>query len=333
MKRFYNMKISTKLVISFIFVAIIAGIVGMVGIFSISSLDKSDKILYEHMTKPISQMSDISTAFQRTRVNLRDSILATSTADIQANLSKIEERNVEIDNLSEEFEKTIISEEMREAYDRFLAARNEYNTYLNDFNNLVKANKDEEAFKMLAETSDFGIASRVEQDVIDEIIEMKVSDAEDTSNSNTNQASNAIMIMIIVIIFAIMIALALGLFLSRIISKPIKLLADAADKLALGDVDVNVKSTSKDEIGKLMYSFQKMVDNIKVQAIAADKIGDGDFSEDIIPKSEKDVLTTSMKNINENLRSLVKEAGMLTKAAVEGKLDTRGDAEKFKSHK
>ena len=72
MKRFYNMKISTKLVISFIFVAIIAGIVGMVGIFSINSLDKSDTILYENMTKPISQMSDISTAFQRTRVNLRD---------------------------------------------------------------------------------------------------------------------------------------------------------------------------------------------------------------------------------------------------------------------
>ena len=43
-------------------------------------------------------------------------------------------------------------------------------------------------------------------------------------------------------------AITLGVFISRIISKPIGKMVDAADRLALGDVDVNVEAETKDEI-------------------------------------------------------------------------------------
>ena len=330
MKWFYNLRIGTKLVSSFIVVAIIAAVVGVVGVVNIIEINNSDTLLYKNMTVPISQMADVSTSFQRLRVNLREAILADKQADIETFITDIGARRTDIDNYSEEFKQTITSTDMTQAYEEFLANRKTYASFLDSFFDLVRANKDTEAFDMLSATGAFGAASSAEQKSIDTIVSMKVSDAENSATNNSNTADRAIIIMLIVIAAAVIIAVILGLFLSNIISKPVKLLADAADKLALGDVNVKIKSTTKDEIGKLMTSFQKMIENVKEQARMAEKISNGEFDEVIVPKSENDILSVSMRNMELNLVNLVGEAKMLTKAAVEGKLDTRGSAENFK---
>lgn len=329
MQWFYNLKISAKLLSSFVFVALIAAIVGVVGIVNINHIAESDDVLYNNMTVPIVQMSNISTNFQRMRVNLRDAITAQSQEDIQANLVKVEERRADIDKESEAFGAKIISAEMQTAFDEFILARKEYAAQLEKFKPLVLENKDAEAVAFMLETTDFGKAARAEQDIIAKIIEMKNADAENRAIENAALAEQVIITMIIVIAVGALIAVVLGIFLSNIISRPMKILADAADKLAVGDVNVDIKSKTKDEIGKLMNSFALMVENIKVQAGIAEKIAAGDFSMTVVPKSENDILMKSFKQVVSNLSSLVQEAGMLTKAAVEGKLATRGNAANF----
>lgn len=329
MQWFYNLKISTKLLSAFIVVAIVAAIVGAVGISNMNKLSKSDEELYQNMTVPISQMSDISTAFQRLRVNVRDAIAANDATSIEDFITRMGERRVEIDTNATAFKETILSDEMTAAYEEFVQARVNYASYLEEFYALVRANKDAEATALISETTPFGLASRAEQDIIDKIIMMKVEDADKKSQDNKDMASSATTTMIIVIVVGVVIAILLGVFLSNIISRPMKLLANAADKLSVGDVNVNIKAKTKDEIGKLMGSFEKMVENIKLQAASAEKIANGDFSENIVMKSENDILSSSFKLVIENLRNLVKEAGMLTKAAIDGRLDTRGNAANF----
>lgn len=75
MQWYKNLKIGVKLILAFIAVAMLAGVVGIVGVVNILALDKSDTELYENMTIPISQVSDMSTSFQRIRVNLRSAIM------------------------------------------------------------------------------------------------------------------------------------------------------------------------------------------------------------------------------------------------------------------
>ena len=330
MQWFYNLKISTKLLSAFIFVAIIAAVVGIVGIVNIKTLNKSDTVLYENMTVPIVQMSFISTDFQKNRVALRDAIIAENTEDIESIITKINDTRTEIDQYADEFNDTIISQKMTTAYDEFVVAREDYSVQLEKFYELVRANKDADATVFASATGDFGKASTIEQASIANIIEMKVADANDKAIANTKLADTAVFTMILVIIIGVVIAMILGIWLSSIISRPIKLLAESADKLALGDVNVNIKSKSKDEIGKLMTSFGKMVDNIKDQASTAERIANGDFTENVVLKSENDILAKSMKSMIENLRNLLSETVSLTKAAVEGRLDTRGNAETFK---
>ncbi len=148
--------------------------------------------------------------------------------------------------------------------------------------------------------------------------------ADVTAGANTLR--NIILVIALVII-------ALGIFLAivlgKMISRPIGELSRIADKLAMGEVDVEVTFRSKDEIGKLMDSFKRMIDNTKNQAAAAERITSGDLLVEIEPRSDKDVLAISMKSVIESLRALVQETHMLTAAASEGELDTRGNADRF----
>ncbi len=62
---------------------------------------------------------------------------------------------------------------------------------------------------------------------------------------------------------AIAISLLAGYFIAIKISKPIKVLNEAAGKVAEGDVNVTVTNDAQDEVGKLASSFNVMVGNIK----------------------------------------------------------------------
>lgn len=131
------------------------------------------------------------------------------------------------------------------------------------------------------------------------------------------------------IILEILLLLFIGLFVSKIIVKPLKRLVQVSNTLAEGDVDISVEFSSKDEVGILIDSFGKMVDNIKHQADVAEKIAKGDLNVIIKPKSEKDILSNSMALVADTLNNLVKETEMLTSSAIEGELSTRGDTGKF----
>jgi methyl-accepting chemotaxis protein len=134
----------------------------------------------------------------------------------------------------------------------------------------------------------------------------------------------------IAITLAMVLAVGLGFILARIIGVPVKNAAAAAAKLATGDVNVQIAGReTKDEIGMLGKAFTVLVARTKEQAEAAHQISAGNLSVEVTPRSGEDVLGTALQKAILSLRGLVAEAGMLSKAAVEGKLATRGNAEKF----
>ena len=118
--------------------------------------------------------------------------------------------------------------------------------------------------------------------------------------------------MIIVILIGVAMAIFLGLFISRIISKPIRKIAEAADKLAEGDVNVKLEATSKDEIGNLVQSFSRMAANIKEQAYAVEKIAEGDLTIQVKVKSENDLMG---KKLSEMIKTNNEVLGNISSAA------------------
>ncbi len=118
-------------------------------------------------------------------------------------------------------------------------------------------------------------------------------------------------------------------FFTKKILKPVYNLKSAANSLALGDVDIELNSNSKDEIGQLGTSFGHLVSYLKEKSTAAERISDGDLGIEIDSKSDKDLLSKSMKKMVDNIRAVVSEVKEMNHSAIDGNLSVRSNTEKF----
>ncbi len=131
------------------------------------------------------------------------------------------------------------------------------------------------------------------------------------------------------LVLAFIVAIFIGYFMSKLITHPIIGLQKAAQRVARGDTDFKIDVTREDEFGKLQISFHEMVININEKVEVADRIALGDMTVVINQSSDKDLLSKSMQKLKDTLKNLIDELNQLTQAAQEGKLKTRGNADKY----
>ncbi len=137
-----------------------------------------------------------------------------------------------------------------------------------------------------------------------------------------------------VFIFSIaLFIVAITLLFNNKIIGPLKAWKKSSEKLSIGDVSDNPElekyTGANNEVGLLSRVFLELGQSIKEKATFAERVADGDLTVRIEPKSESDILAISMDKVVYSLQSLVDEAQMLTQAAVDGELSTRGNADKF----
>jgi methyl-accepting chemotaxis protein len=104
------------------------------------------------------------------------------------------------------------------------------------------------------------LASR---ELLSKIIEMNEMLAKESGNAATAVARNAKLMLIGAMLAAVLLSLGLGFFIARMISMPVKLLSAEAEKIAHGDLSVEIYHRSQDEIGQLADSFREMVSNLR----------------------------------------------------------------------
>lgn len=147
-------------------------------------------------------------------------------------------------------------------------------------------------------------------------------------NRMVDDQQKTMWLVIVIGMLTLVVGTGIGIVTARMIARPIKELAEAADKLAVGDVQVNVVSTTQDEIGTLMNSFAQMVSSIREQALAAEKIAVGDLTVKVKVRSDSDLLGKNLNKCIDNIKLMVTDVAMLSSAAVAGQLATRADAAK-----
>ncbi len=294
MKWFYNLKISIKLIIGFMLVAAIAGVIGVIGIMSLKSVENADTELYKRNVIGLELIGDLSTTYQQFRVSSHDLMLDKEEVNKDKYLSPANKAFSEVKSLLKEYGDREISNENRKQYDAVVKALEEYEPVKDKTIKLVmEGNMDEAKAYAFGEGT---LSAAAVDKAISDISTYNEQSAKERSDSNTANANNAIVTMIILVTVGMAIAIFLGLFISRIISNPVKKMVAAADRLAVGDVNVKVEATTRDEIGSLMEAFGRMVENIRKQAVAVEKIADGDLTIQVQVKSQQDLLG---KKLNE----------------------------------
>lgn len=299
MKWFYNLKISAKLILGFIIVALIAGMIGLVGIININNINRLDTDMYERHVVQLSELIPVTQGYQLMRVGLREIVALDDIASKNHSAATIDENYKVVVESLQRFGKSITDTRVQNAYDILIdVITNRFPAYKENVIQLAMANKKDQAIKMLS-AEGAALNDEISQ-AVDELIRLKIELASAASDTNSAAAKTSILTMVVLIIAGVVISIALGIFISRVISNPVKKLERAADKLALGDVNINIEATTaKDEIGKLMHSFSNMVENIRSQAFTAERIAGGDLTVDVEIKSEDDLLGKKLHELVE----------------------------------
>lgn len=335
MKWFYNMKIAAKLLFGFILVALIAGLVGVMGIINLQTIEQNDTELYDNCTVPITQISNLSTAFQRIRVNIRDVVLAQTDEEKNGFITSLNDRKKEIDALVPEIGKTLLTKEGQDEYQVLTNSLTAFYTTLDKEMAFAENNNDQEAINMMSEKSEGGVASRAVQDSLGRLNDMKDSLAQQRADSNKATGNSARITMIIIAAAAVIIALILGIFLSTIISRPIGKLVDVAGKISGGDLNVEINVNTKDEIGALERAFKTMAENIN------DVISNINSASEQVASGAKQVSASSMAlsqgateqaSSVEELTASIEEISSQTKLNAENAVQANGLAEAVKEN-
>jgi methyl-accepting chemotaxis protein len=110
---------------------------------------------------------------------------------------------------------------------------------------------------------------------------------------------------LITIVMVILLLAALAYWISRTITKPLALAVNVAEQLAVGDMNVLIEISSKDETGQLLQAMQKVVASMKTVSSAAMKIADGDLTVNVEQRSENDELLIALNSMTGKLRDVV----------------------------
>ncbi|HEX6037809.1 MCP four helix bundle domain-containing protein, partial [Longimicrobium sp.] len=327
MRWFNDLRLSAKLLSSFVFVAVMAAVVGAVGIRSIHAIEQADTRLYERMQVPTAHLGAMIRNFQGVRINLRDLADAETPAARTDAETRVREQVAALDSLQTLYVASIASPEMQAAYDRYAALRGSYGEHRDRAIALSLAGRGDEAKTVLA-----GDAKQIARDVIasmDSMAALKVRHAGALAAENSALAGKATRTMLLLVAGAVALAVGLGVLLARLIGRPVAGMAAVAQRLAQGDVDQRVEHASRDEVGSLAESFRGMIGYLRDVAGAADALARGDLSVRVAPRSDRDVLSRAVAGTTASLTNVLHETSALIDAARDGRLDVRGDAQRF----
>lgn len=322
-----NLKTGVKLIGAFVVVAMIAGAIGFLGIRNIKAIDEADTQLYQNMTVPISELADMGVALQRIRVNFRDAILAENTSDLASYVTTVNSLTGELDKKTAEFEKTILKDNVRQAHAQFVKTWTEFKPMKDNIMSLASQGKDKEALVALRAAT---VTARAVEASLDNLQRLKVEAAKQTSDSNSAIADSAVTTMLTFLGFGVALALVAGVVISRSITVPLGKGVAMMQEMAKGHLGTRLRLGRRDEIGVLADAMDAFSDDLQLSVVGTmKKVAVGDLSGEVAPKDAQDEITPALKATIEALRGLVAEANLLSKAAVEGRLSTRGNAQKF----
>ncbi|ODU55161.1 MAG: chemotaxis protein, partial [Clostridium sp. SCN 57-10] len=259
--------------------------------------NNADTLLYEDNTLSLQYAGNAATYYQLLRYNVAEMIILQDELQKETYAKKFENFVTMVQQNLDLYDAGIIEEEDRALFDTVSTAWKEYKSYAQEMTQLTRSGDYDGVKDILTGKAD-AVGTQV-QDSIAKLVVYNENGGEKRSNSNTTQAYVSAAVMAAAMLAGMIAAILLAMFISRTISKPVAHIVDAANKLAQGDIEVEVDIATKDEMGTLAHAFAGIVENIRGQAYAAERIAEGDLTVDVSIRSEHDLLGKKLRELVE----------------------------------
>lgn len=384
MNWFYNLKIGKKLLVSFGVVLLLMLCACLYLVSSMKKIDKDYNVLISKKAYAFAYSEGALGKFNQSAANLRQYIIDGNPDNVEKLRKNMSVGNERIKNIAPLLE----TEEGKKLFSNFQDRITAFEQYAEHVISLVKSREAAGGAQRAAVEkqlldylgSNTGIVANM-ADAGEAVASRQEQRIEAGVEENDASVGKALMVSVAVSTIGVIFSFCIALFIARVISRPMSKLTEAADKVACGDININIESETRDEIGILSKSFKIMIDTIKsllnetdslIKAIQEGKLDirgksaafAGAWSEQVsginklidafvapfnvtaeyveriskgdVPPKITDTYYGDFNEIKNNLNKcleavdgLVNETLMLSSAAVDGRLNTRGDVSKF----
>ena len=261
---FDKLQIRTRLFIGYTIIVVLMILSGAYTLNRISYVASRTTELYEHPFTVRKAVRSATINFWKTHYKLKDAVSAQNNAALNTNLG-------EMANYEKQF-----SSDMELVKERFLGKKEDVEDVLRVYGEwqqlrdqavaALMANKREMAGQLIAkiDAKQFVVMDKE----MGHILAFTDSKAASFVKESQDSARDAYALVLLLIIASIIITVLIAVFLTRSITIPLYQAVTVAERVAGGDLTVAVPMTaSRDELGSLLQTFQRMVTNLRSQTL------------------------------------------------------------------
>jgi methyl-accepting chemotaxis protein len=263
---FSNMKLATKLFGAFaIVLALMAGL-GFYAIVQLSTVNGSTIDLATNWMPSIRNYLSIKSDMNRVRVLEYRAILADDPPAIAQVRTELDKQNTKVQTLVDQQRALVSTLEEQKLYQTFTSALGAFLAEHRKVIDLASAGNDGEATKTMQGESlkQYNLL----RETLDKLSDTNVEGGDAAAASAAQTYATARMYVVGALIFCVIVALLMAWTITRNITRPIGVAVEVANKLARGDMSVQIDVHGKDETAQLLQAMKEMA------AVTASSVGD-----------------------------------------------------------
>ncbi|MDR1670035.1 MAG: methyl-accepting chemotaxis protein, partial [Oscillospiraceae bacterium] len=305
-----NLKVSMKLIVSFIIVIVLAVVVGIVGIIGMFQMNAADDEMYNMNLVAIEQMGIMQASLNEQRSRIRDLIIYN--ADDPTFIAAIDRLEVEDKTFRGAlaiYEPTMTDPVDIENTNLIKTNYEQFRVFLKEVAVYGEENRSEEGLAVM--NDDMLPIAQAMMAALAENNELNKVAAKAAVDGNTGLFTMMTIVEIVVLLVAVVVALFLAFYISGLISKPLKDMmgyikqAGETGNLKFRDdewANCDRLSQNRDEIGQTMKAFTQMMRKFVYYGEAVNKVAEQDLTIDVATLGGSDTfgnaITTMLNNLN-----------------------------------
>lgn len=260
MRWFRNRKIFTKLMVVVAMLSLLTAVVGLYGFYNINMMKKNLNEMYSDNLMPMNKLSNTETALLKMRVASRDMVIATTQKRMDEIAETIDPLKETVNSSMSSYRLSPLSAEESKLLDDFDQYWAEYQTLYANAIKLAETS-DGAAFQKYV-TDQVGPTSKSLYDTVEKLGSIKEKQAKTTDATSQKDVQQATLWTIVAIAASLVFGILLVLLVTSMISSPVKRIGELLKQIAEGDLREKSDYQSKDEIGELSTSMNRMIDKL-----------------------------------------------------------------------
>ncbi|EJL83779.1 methyl-accepting chemotaxis protein [Herbaspirillum sp. CF444] len=256
MTYFRNLKLSAKLMLSFLCVLLLTAILGALSLLQITRVYQVSADLNSRWTPATRLLLEIRSDLARFRIEEFQHLLSTrndEAANFEKNMQVISQRRT---TLEQRFQTFLADDNERSIYAAYAATLKSYLALHAKILDLSNQGRTEEA-KALIRTTGSDLNSKLNSE-IDDLLAISSKGGSDAGKHADDAYRSAQIGIAILLCCSLPAGFALSIFMSRAVTRPLRKAVAIATAVSQGDLTSRFMASSRDETGKMLQALSEM---------------------------------------------------------------------------